>query len=144
MIPYAPGGPFILAVNVDGVSTPTFVEFGDAHSFTAGFPLDFEMDNAFVVPRAGTLTGLFVNITSIVGLPAGVSVRAVIRRSAACNGAFADTPLAIVAPAAGCFSVAGAVAVAPNDAISLEFELVGAITAGLSVTVNGSAGLAYT
>jgi hypothetical protein len=154
VIPYAPGGPFVLTANVDAVAVPTFVEFGAAHaSPLVPVAFSFELDNAFVCPRAGTLTNLVVNINSAVGLPAGVHIRAVLRLSAACQSPFADTLLA-VETAAGPFtspvclsSAPASQAVAISDAISLEFMLVadvGVSLLGVSVTVNASAGLAYT
>jgi hypothetical protein len=127
------------------------MEFGSSQApGVTPVPFATELQSAFVIPRVGTLTAFAVNIANV-NLPAGVHLRAVVRRSAACSGPFADTVLAvetaagIEAPPFICLLTTGAVPVNPNDAISVEFMLVadiGTSLVGVSTVVQASAGIA--
>lgn len=89
----------------------------------------------WVVPRAGTVQNLRVNVTLNTLLATATYT---IRRSISCNGAFAATALSISVGSGvtGCFVDADTQAVAPGDRISLE-----AATGGLVGVITATAGL---
>jgi hypothetical protein len=91
----------------------------------------------WVVSRTGAVRNLHINVITNTLLATATYT---VRRSPACNGAFAPTALAITVGAGvtGCFTNGSSQAVAPSDRISLEVTtggLVGVIlaTGGLEV-----------
>lgn len=121
-IPFAPGIP--LAVPVSAV-----IGFGSVSSDS------LEPMLSFVVPENAALRTLRVNVdqNTIVG-----SARFTIRRSAVCNGAYADTDLSItvLSGATGCFVDTADIPVSAGDRISLRV-----VTAAESGAIAFSAGL---
>jgi len=88
----------------------------------------------WVVPRAGTVQNLRINVTTNTLLATSTYT---IRRSVSCNGAFTATALSISVGSGvtGCFVNASTQAVGVGDRISLEAAVGGVV--GLITTTGG-------